>query len=131
MEDLQTQLDELKKKVNDNYILFINHQHQDFDKSPKLNSKRYIGYVTSGGAKGTPFPDNWLLSKTSTGVYQISHNLGFTNYVVLAIPFSATPAADLTWAVLSGRSAKSCTITFVSSTGTLINSDFNFVLYTT
>lgn len=48
------------------------------------NSSGYIGMVNADGTAGTPFPTGWTSTQTATGRYQIDHNLGTTDYVVVA-----------------------------------------------
>lgn len=54
--------------------------------STPTSSAIYSGYVVSGGTAGTPFPSGWTVSNLGTGAYQITHNLGTTNYIVVATP---------------------------------------------
>jgi len=42
------------------------------------------GNVSSAGVAATKFPPGWSVAYTSTGLYTITHNLGHSNYTVLA-----------------------------------------------
>jgi len=55
--------------------------------------KLYHGEVTSNGTAGTPFPTGWTASRTSEGVYLVTHNLsGSSDYTVQATMDDTTEA---------------------------------------
>lgn len=41
---------------------------------------QYTGRISSTGVKGSFFPAGWSVSKLSVGEYEVTHNLGHTNY---------------------------------------------------
>lgn len=54
------------------------------------------GRVSAAGVAGTKFPPNWTVTHNGTGDYIITHNLGHSNYAVIATPIdnlSCTPCA--------------------------------------
>ena len=75
--------------VNDlggNYF-FSNLEYVDL---MKYGSGVRSGAISAAGS-ATSAPRNWSVSKTGTGVYQVIHNLGVTNYNVAAISVDANP----------------------------------------
>lgn len=56
------------------------------NKPTGTSSPLYSGYVVSGGTAGAPFPSGWTVTSLGTGAYQVTHNLGTTNYIVVATP---------------------------------------------
>jgi len=60
------------------------HRHTEYDKTKTLaGGTTHIGAVTSAGA-ATFLPPQWTSSKQATGQYRVTHNLGHTNYSVVA-----------------------------------------------
>lgn len=49
-----------------------------------VDSKIYAGFVNLDGSSGLPFPTGWTSANLSSGAYRITHNLGTTNYSVVA-----------------------------------------------
>lgn len=47
----------------------------------------FAGVFNADGSLGSPFPTGWSVNKTGTGTYVITHNLGTTDYAVVATPF--------------------------------------------
>ena len=47
------------------------------------SSATYAGYVNDDGTAGS-LPAGWSSTKTGTGAYTVTHNLGSTNYIVVA-----------------------------------------------
>lgn len=88
-----------------------------------LNS---VGYVNSGGSSGSPFPTGWSCSRTSAGVYSITHNIGSSSgYVAVA---TALASSGATSAKIGSRSSNSFTVRIFDDTGTLVDADFMFVV---
>ncbi len=42
----------------------------------------FAGHVNSDGSAGTPFPAGWTVSRSSAGIYVVTHNLADAGYVV-------------------------------------------------
>jgi len=86
------------------------------------------GYVNSNGTAGTPFPSGWSVALTATGRYTVTHNLGTTNYVVLAI---AADAAAVKYCTIESRSTNSFIVRIANVTPALEDNAFMFVLFQT
>lgn len=85
-----------------------------------------FGRVTSAGARSTPFlSDKWVISKGGTGLYTITHNLGFTNYVV------SVTASDVNARIISigGETATKFDIRTFNTSGTATDTAFHFIVY--
>jgi len=88
-----------------------------------LNS---VGYVNDTGSAGSPFPTGWSVSRSSAGVYTITHNIGGSSrYVVVAIPLSSS---GVYMAKIGSRSSNSFTVRINDDAGTLVDCDFMFIL---
>lgn len=84
---LQKQVDDLARSLQSLEQLFNQHGHAgvEVDRSPKLSGGSiYCGTVGNGGAAGSVFPAGWSAVKNSLGNYTVTHNLGITNYIVVA-----------------------------------------------
>lgn len=117
------------------------HTHNGVDSS-KIKYKDLIGLPTQNstyggsvsGASGAAImlPTGWTSAKINPGSYTVTHNLGVTNYVVVANPLSTNPIADSCYAtVQEPMDPTMFTVQFTNDTGstTAINTDFNFVLF--
>lgn len=79
---------------------------------------------TGDGSAGAVFPSGWTSAKNSTGDYTITHNLGTTDYTVVA-----TSLNDYTVMEILTQNSNNVNIrSFVTTTGALIDSGFNFIL---
>lgn len=86
------------------------------------------GWIAASGA-ATYLPPNWSCRYVSTGVYEITHNIGSTNYIILATGYKngGTGVRDTHVTSLAAT-------TFVVETvvaGTNTNSDFFFLVIRT
>lgn len=119
------------------------HRHNGND-SPKIRysdltgvpvAKIYGGAVSDSGVALTPFPKGWSVSRSSTGLYNVTHNLNTTNYVVIANAMAVTPTNDIVFGVLQSAQilANSFQIWMVNYNsnfvGTAFDSAFNFLLF--
>lgn len=84
----------------------------------------FPGTFDSAGNAGTPFPSGWSISKTGTGSYLITHNLGNTNYAVVATPFGFYNVVQV-----ASQGSNSFELYAVDrATGASANTAMNFVL---
>lgn len=69
-----------------NVLYFHKHLGTDFSQklAPTASLSTYGGRVSSSSSAGTPFPSGWSVTNITTGVCQITHNLGNTKYVAVA-----------------------------------------------
>ena len=84
----------------------------------------FAGAFDSAGDAGSPFPTGWTVSRTGTGNYLITHNLGTTEYSVVATPLG-------TYNIVQVASRNSNTFELYSvdrATGNVSNTGMNFVL---
>lgn len=82
----------------------------------------YAGIVTIGGT-GNTLPSGWTASKTSTGNYDVVHNLNiFPNFIVI------TPIINATFATIPGQGLTDFTVRGWDTSGAATNIGFNFVL---
>lgn len=84
----------------------------------------YGGVVASNGTAGTPFPSGWTSQATATGIYVITHNLGHSNYAVVAWAYSTAVRA----VNLSNKGTTAFTVTVKDSGGTDTANAFEFIL---
>jgi len=86
-----------------------------------------VGFVNAAGTPGGVFPTGWTVTNLSTGRYQITHNLGSTNYVVLLTPLAATTRE---FSVESQTLNTFITRFYSNAGGTLIDTDHSFMVLT-
>jgi hypothetical protein len=84
----------------------------------------YSGQVHSGGTAGSPFPSGWSVSG-SGGSYTVTHNLGTTNYVVVAN--SVTSGGNVLM-IVDSKNADDFTV-LAKNAGNPANTDWNFILH--
>lgn len=85
------------------------------------------GFVNAAGTPGGVFPTGWTVTNLSTGRYQIAHNLGTTNYVVLLTPLAGTTRE---FSVESQTSTTFITRFYTNTGATLIDTDHSFLVLT-
>lgn len=86
------------------------------------------GYVTAAGAKDTNyffFSQNWGVSKTATGVYQVTHNIETTDYFVVLTAID-TAARIIN---LNAVTKNSFDVKIYDAAGVATNTDFSFIVY--
>lgn len=85
------------------------------------------GFVNAAGTAGGVFPPGWTVTNLSTGRYEITHNIGNTNYVVLLTPLAATTREFS----VESQTATTFITRFYSNPGaTLIDTDHSFLVLT-
>lgn len=82
------------------------------------------GLVNSNGTAGTPFPTGWSVETTGTGFYVVTHNLGHSNYAVVAHAYSTSVRA----VNLSSVGSTSFTVNTKTSAGADVDNAFYFIL---
>ena len=91
----------------------------------QLDAKVYGGFVANTGtASFTYGPSGWTVSRTSAGVTQVTHNLGTTNYAVVATIWSSS--ARLIH--VTARASNSFDITTTTTGGSGSDESYHFVL---
>lgn len=84
------------------------------------------GYVTSGGAMGSFFLSSfWSVSKTGTGAYTITHNIGDLTYFVSLTPTIATA----TIMTVDTVGTNTVTIKSFDAAGAAQDTAFSFIIY--
>lgn len=101
------------------------HKHLGYDNSqilPTASLPSYGGRVTS--TAGGILPTGWTVSvNATTHVYTVTHNLGTTNYSLIAFAYGAAlPLIFLTY------NSNTFTAEFDNSSGTAFATDWNFIL---
>lgn len=96
--------------------------------SPQGNMRIYIGEVDgSDGSSGTPFPAGWSSSRTSTGVYVVTHNFDDSNSYIVAPAIDDT---DEDVRLVYERDSDSFDIEITDkSTGNPTDADFTFAVF--
>lgn len=105
---------------------------------PNYNQKRFygtanlpqpavmgFGYVTSAGAKDTAkvfLPDQWVVTKPSTGTYRITHNLVTDRYDINVTPVDTSMRVT----VISNRTTTAFDVLIYNQAGTLTDTAFRF-----
>lgn len=89
----------------------------------------FAGRVNSGGSAGTPFPAGWTVSRSSAGIYVVTHNLGDAGYVV-QLQVIATLAITIANVSSIGTNAFEARLYnhISGDTWTATDTDFSFVL---
>lgn len=72
----------------------------------------------------TTLPFAWTFSKTGTGLYEVIHNLGTTNYSVIAVSIDGNPRV----VQRVSKAATNFTVVTTDLSGTLADCAFDFVL---
>ena len=97
---------------------------QQIDYSNVLNTPSvvtiYGGVINSGGASGT-LPSGWSVSKVGTGDYLVTHNLGYTTYVVVPTTYTYTTS-------MAGQTSTTFEIYVTNLSGTAVDANVNFIL---
>ena len=85
------------------------------------------GYVTSAGATGVfIIPDTLVVAKTATGIYKITHKIGFANrYIVIPTPIITTDAT----ATVANVLADTVEVRTFNTAGAATDTAFSFVIY--
>lgn len=103
------------------------HTHNGID-SPVISStptaSYNIGYVTAAGAAGGFFPSGWTVSLIAGGHYQITHNLGTTNYAALV---NAVQTAC--FARINSPGTATFDVILTDASGSNTSTDFNFGVF--
>lgn len=87
----------------------------------------YIGAVLgSTGASQNPFPTGWTSSRTSEGVYVVTHNLGDADGYVVAVSMDDTTQDNR---VVYERDANSFDVEVTDETGAYDDGDFTFIVH--
>lgn len=82
----------------------------------------YAGYVNLDGTAGN-LPAGWTSSRTGTGQYTITHNLGTANYSALAMAVAA-----VAFCKFNSVNANDVQYVFLSDGGSLTDTKFYFIL---
>ena len=122
--------DELKKQQRTDMFSVAKvpfHTHNGIDSPPLRGSTTgtvYYGFVNNSTSAGTPFPEGWSVVNNGTGDCTITHNLGTTEYVVLA-------TSEGTASIMSPQTRNTNTISIFSysTAGTSQSTDFFFAVY--
>lgn len=77
--------------------------------------------VTSGVLSVNYAPAGWTITKTGTGVYTITHNMGNSSYIVLPALVNTVPLLT----TVSNYQDNSFVISIFNQSGTLTDSSFN------
>lgn len=83
----------------------------------------YRGRVASDGTAGSGFPSGWTASRTTTGTYRVTHNLGSGVYVAVV---SLNSTQDLTFYV--AQNANYFTVYIRDLSSSLTDESFSFIL---
>lgn len=87
-----------------------------------------VGSVLSGGGKDTNrffFSQNWTTSKTGTGTYLITHNIGDNKYNVLISPLASSAFS----ANISAYNINSFQVSTFNASGVAADCPFTFTLW--
>ena len=87
-----------------------------------------VGFVNAAGTpSATIFPAGWTVTNLSTGRYEITHNLGTADYVVLLTPLAGTTRE---FSVESQTTNTFITRFYTNAGATLIDTDHTFLVLT-
>ena len=100
------------------------------DKPPvSVGATIYAGNIASGGTAGTFFPTGWSVSSGGTGAYLVTHNLGNTNYSVVATCVITSVSVRI--AHIYNETTTTFYIEIFDATATSQDCAVNFILTTT
>lgn len=85
------------------------------------------GFVNAVGTPGTVFPGGWTSVNLSPGRYQVTHNIGNTNYGVVATVLAATTRE---FSIEAQNNNDFIMRIYDNATATLTNQDFYFIVFT-
>lgn len=124
--DLRKDFEELKEQVRQDDIVQNYHKHLGYDGSDKLPQFVFPGYVKSDGTSAAPYflPSGWTCTKTGTGAYTITHNLGTLSYNVVLSVGGATVGLPVIYTI----ALTNFTLSTFSSGAALQNQDFTFIV---
>lgn len=124
LEDLKRQFDQHLQEFKNHVDLFKAHRHRGpaFDQTMPAFPVAYIGHLASGAVADLPFPKGWSSASGGTGIMTITHNLGHTNYSVVAI------AAAKVYCQLSSKTSTTFQIKTFNDAGTATASALDFIL---
>ena len=89
------------------------------------------GFVTDAGAIDTTkyfLPGSWTPSKTATGVYKITHNIGDSARYQLVAMANPTDSSGR-MVTVTGQNNNDVTVRIFSQAGAPIDTPFSFVVY--
>lgn len=88
------------------------------------NSWKTIGGSNTygGSSSGSVLPAGWSITNPSTGNYQVTHNLGYSNYALVLSVHS------LAIALISGKGSTTFNVNTKTTAGVDSNTSFDFVL---
>lgn len=88
----------------------------------------FMGTVSSGGVLTSPLPLlNWSATESATGVYVITHNLGTTNYSIVATPQDKVVVLQI---VSKGANTVGIDAWAAQPTPSAVNAAFDFFIAT-
>lgn len=90
--------------------------------------KIYIGSVTTAGVADNPFPTGWSVSRTSEGVYVVTHNFGDSDGYVVSPSLDDT-TQGLT--IVYERDSNSFDIEITDGSGVYDDANFSFIVIKT
>jgi hypothetical protein len=95
------------------------------------DSKIYAGSVYMDGT-AIKLPSGWTCSRTSTGVYKVTHNLGNTgdDIIILTGSIDNLPYSTSRIATLTDKNTNDFEYMFEDTTGTKVNGSCDFILIT-
>lgn len=85
------------------------------------------GFVNAVGTPGGVFPTGWTVINLSPGRYQVTHNIGNTNYCVLATVLSATTRE---FSIEAQTNTTFIMRIYDNATASLTDQDFSFLVFT-
>ena len=88
----------------------------------------YIGSVNDDGTTGTPSPTGWTASRTSIGVYKVTHNFGDSTSYIASVDIDDTTHG---LAAVYERDANSFDIEITDEDGTYDDADFSYIVIKT
>ena len=87
------------------------------------------GFVTSAGVKDTSFffvPNGVTVQNTATGVFKITHNIGYANRYILSVTPVGTANIN---AVVANQGADTVEVRTFNTAGSATDAAFCFILY--
>lgn len=104
--------------------IFLQTEKATLDDTPKV----LAGHIYTGGPTWRFNPDNLSAVKNSTGTVTITHNIGHTNYWVMASPIKGDANSFYT-VVSTSKLTTSCNFIVKQANGTTVDTDLSFSIF--
>lgn len=90
----------------------------------RLHLPSSAGFIIAGGTAGTPFPHDWKVAKTATGVVTVTHTIGVATFTPIACLLSSVAG----FATINNKGSTSFDINTFNAAGTATDLSVFFMI---